>query len=126
MRITREQWAKLGTGTEPKATYPVIDAMNKTERRYSDHLQVRKLAGEIRDFWFEAFKVRLADSTFYTVDFLVILADNTVEFHEVKGFMREDAILKIKFFVETYPFSLVVVKWVNKTWESTRYQAKSR
>ncbi|QBR00487.1 hypothetical protein [Paraburkholderia pallida] len=50
-------------------------AMNQTEERYAQHLEQRKQAGEIAWVGFEAWKFRLADSTFYTPDFAVMLAD---------------------------------------------------
>ncbi len=110
----------------PRATLPTADAMNRTERAYADHLAARKLAGEVHGFWFEPFSVRLAGNTFYRPDFLVVLADGSVEFHETKGFMREDALVKIKVFAETYPFPLVLVKKQKGGWGFTRYEAKRR
>ena len=47
--------------------------MNKTEKRYADYLEIRKKAGEILEYRFEPFKIRLAASTFYTPDFMVVL-----------------------------------------------------
>jgi hypothetical protein len=38
----------------------------------------------------------LAKDTFYTSDFMVMLADGRLEAHEVKGFWQEDARAKIK------------------------------
>jgi len=71
--------------------------MNGTESRYeSEVLTPRKLGGEIVAYWFEAFKFRLADNTFYTPDFFVVMADMTIEFHEVKGHWEDDARVKIK------------------------------
>lgn len=43
--------------------------MNKTEIAYSQHLEALKSCGEIVWWKFEAIKLRLADSTFYTPDF---------------------------------------------------------
>ncbi len=34
---------------------------------------------------FEGVKLKLADATFYTPDFMVMSHDGTIEFHEVKG-----------------------------------------
>lgn len=47
--------------------------MNKTESAYSQHLEMRKHAGEIAWYRFEGIKLRLADNTFYTPDFAVML-----------------------------------------------------
>lgn len=70
--------------------------MNGLEREYAAHLNLRKAAGEIADWRYEPFKIKLAKLTTITVDFAVMLADGVVEFHETKGFMQEDANVKLK------------------------------
>ena len=76
--------------------------MNKTEAAYAAHLDVLKAAGEIVAWWFEPFKLRLADRTWYTVDFLVWHPGGVAECVEVKGFWREDARVKFKVAAEKY------------------------
>lgn len=80
--------------------------MNATEARYAEHLAHRKFLGEIVDYRYEAIKFRLADSTFYTVDFLVTTAEGCMECHEVKGSWKaphqDDAKVKIKVASATY------------------------
>ena len=89
--------------------------MNKTEAAYASHLMARKLVGEIERFDFEPEKFRLADRTYYTPDFRVILMqDGTVEFHEVKGFWEDDARVKIKVAAELHPYRFVAVKPIAK------------
>jgi len=79
--------------------------MNKTERAYADFLSQRQQAGEIEAFTFDALKLRLADNTFYTPDFLVQRADGELEIHEVKGgFIEDDAMVKIKVAASLFPF----------------------
>ena len=78
-------------------------SMNQTETAYRDHLELMKRSGEIIDYKFEAMKLRLAKKTFYTPDFLVTAADNTLELHEVKGIWEDDARVKIKVAAETFP-----------------------
>lgn len=85
-------------------------AMNKTEAAYAQHLEAKKAAGEVAWYKFEAVKLRLADNTFFTVDFAVMLKDGTLEMHEVKGFMTDDANVKIKVAADMYPFKFVVVR----------------
>lgn len=65
--------------------------MNKTESAYCQHLEQRKRAGEVAWYRFEGIKLRLADNTFYTPDFAVMLATGEMELHEVKGFWTDDA-----------------------------------
>ena len=84
--------------------------MNKTEAAYADMLAARLHIGEILWFRFESFKLRLADSTFYTPDFAVITAAGATEFHEVKGFWTDDARAKIKIAAAQYPFRFVAIQ----------------
>lgn len=83
---------------------------NKTEDAYGDHLRMRMLAGEVAWYRFEGLKFRLADNTFYTPDYAVMLADGSLEAHEVKGFWEDDARVKIKVASEMYPIRFVAVK----------------
>ena len=86
--------------------------MNGLETRYATALQERKAIGEIHSYRFESLKLRLADKTFYTPDFLVMLPSGELEFHEVKGFWEDDARVKIKVAAEQYPeFGFIAVMW---------------
>lgn len=58
--------------------------MTKTEARYRDELELRRLAGEILSHFFEVVTFTLANDLRYTPDFMVVTADLVVEFHEVK------------------------------------------
>ena len=84
--------------------------LNKTEAEYGKLLELRKGGGEGVWYRFEGMKLRLADNTFYTPDFAVMLADGTIECHEVKGHWMDDAKVKIKVASEMYPFRFVAVK----------------
>lgn len=78
--------------------------MNKTEERYAQRLMLLHRAGEIEWYEFDAIKLRLADKTFYTPDFLVMLASGEIEVHEVKGHWEDDARVKIKVAASLFPF----------------------
>jgi hypothetical protein len=82
---------------------------NRTEAAYEAHLMLRLHAGEIAWFKFEGIKLRLADNTFYTPDFAVMLTDDTIEIHEVKGYWEDDARVKIKVAADLYPFRFIAV-----------------
>jgi len=69
--------------------------MNKMETRYSQTLELLLKAGEIQHWSFESVKLRLADQTFYTPDFLVIDDEGQIQFHETKGFMRTAARVRL-------------------------------
>lgn len=85
-------------------------AMNKTESAYSQYLETLRHAGEIVWFKFEGVKLRLADNTFYTPDFVVMGANGLIEMHEVKGFWLDDARAKIKIAADMYPFRFLAIK----------------
>ena len=84
--------------------------MNKTEQAYGSVLETAKYEGRVLWFKFEGLKFRLADNTFYTPDFAVMLADGQLEAHEVKGFWQDDARAKIKIAADMYPIRFVAVK----------------
>ncbi len=90
----------------PVATGTVREPdMNKTEAEYAGMLEARKSGGEILWWAYEAVTLKLADNTRYTPDFLVMLADGTLEIHETKGgFIREDGWLKLKVAAGMFPF----------------------
>lgn len=90
--------------------------MNRTEAAYALLLKVRQDAGEVAWFKFEGLKLRLADATFYTPDFAVMLADGTLELHEVKGFWEDDARVKVKVASSLYPFRFIAVTHKRGTW----------
>jgi hypothetical protein len=88
--------------------------LNKTEAAYAATLDARRHAGEVAWFKFEGIKLRLADNTFYTPDFAVMLADGALEMHEVKGFWQDDARAKIKIAADLYPLRFVAVRAMPK------------
>jgi hypothetical protein len=91
--------------------------MNGTERAYAEHLELRRRCGEVLWYRFEGWKFKLADCTFYTPDFAVMLADRSLEAHEVKGFWQDDARVKIKVAAEMYPIKFIGVRRIKKQWE---------
>lgn len=81
--------------------------MNKWEQQYLQHLL--SLPGVVSASY-EPLTLRLADRTGYTPDFLVVMADGSVQFHEVKGYSRDDAIVKFKVAAELYKNVFVMVR----------------
>lgn len=84
--------------------------MNKTEAAYDAYLWQQRAAGNLLWHKFEAVKLRLADNTFYTPDFMVMPSDGFIELHEVKGYWQDDARVKIKVAASIYPFKFIAVK----------------
>ena len=99
--------AMMAKPAAPKPANP--GGMNKWEAAYARVLDSNLRAGVIRAWWFEAVKFRLANRCWYCPDFLVQWADGRFELHEVKGFWRDDAKVKVKVMAELFPFPLVIV-----------------
>lgn len=93
-----------------------LDGMNGTERKYAQHLELLRHANAIAWWKFECLKFRLADNTYYTPDFAVMKTSGEMEMHEVKGFWRDDARVKIKVAADIFPFRFIAVKLQNNGW----------
>lgn len=92
-----QRWQALGR--LPKGT------MNKTEQAYAELLEEQKAAGLVLDWKFHPMRIRLADNTYYEVDFLVFHADHTLAIHETKGgYTSDKGQLKIKLVAELMPW----------------------
>jgi hypothetical protein len=87
-----------------------VGKMNKTEVAYDAHLQEQHHAGQVLWHKFEGVKLRLANNTFLTVDFAVLPSTGVIELHEVKGWMMDDANVKLKVAASIYPFRFILVR----------------
>lgn len=84
-------------------TEHVPGKMNKEEAAYAWELDMRIKAGEIAWYAFEPMRLKLADRTTYTPDFLIMYQTGAMEFVEVKGgHWEDDARVKLKVAAETY------------------------
>jgi len=86
--------------------------MNKTEKAYSEVLEMRKMAGEILWWKFEGITFKLAHDTRYTPDFSAMMASGEIQIFEVKGnlnYIQDDAKVKIKVAAESFPFRFFLV-----------------
>jgi hypothetical protein len=104
------------TSEEPKPSGP---AMNQWERQWAAELEALRAAGEVRWYAFEPVRLRLAGHgrvAWYTPDFGVAWADGRTEFHEVKGFWREAARVRIKVAAGMYPWPFVAIRKVDGRW----------
>ena len=88
---------------QPRGTQDGGSRMNKWEARYADRLQAMQAAGDVAGFDFEALKFNLGHRCWYCPDFVVTLPGGRIECHEVKGFMRDDAAVKIKAAARRFP-----------------------
>lgn len=119
-----EPYAKRNGGVKAKArTRHVVGEMNSHEAKYAERLEEDRLAGRVDSWLFEPAGLRLAKGLTYNPDFLVVYADGSTEFHEVKGFWRDDAKAKIKMAATAFPMfvfrsvTLKKGKWEETIWE---------
>lgn len=112
MRMTEADYAKMAPKAKPNGVqrWQALGrlpkgTMNKTEAAYAEELTSQKAMGKILDFKFHPMRIRLADNTFYEVDFLVLHADQSLAIHETKGgFTSEKGQMKIKLVAEVMPW----------------------
>ena len=90
--------------------------MNGTERAYSQHLDTLKMAGQITWWAFEAVGFTLAHRVTYRPDFMVHLPGGRTEVHEVKGWMEDDAAVKLRVFSDRFPWPVFVIKYTSSGW----------
>lgn len=128
MKTFRYRSREPAERVQPRGRAPALvrDRMNRGERRYAAYLDALCAAGTVSVWYYEPLSWRLADNTHYRPDFLVILADGSVELHEVKGrksqrrskrgelvgqpfWAQEDSWLKLKIVAEIIPFGLIIV-----------------
>lgn len=86
---------------------------NKTEARFDAILADLLHRNEIGSYQFEPVKLRLAGNTTYKPDFFVVLRDYSVAFVEVKGYMRDDAAVKVKVAAEQRPWAVFFVAFAD-------------
>lgn len=99
------------TRTKPETPGKRLGEMNKLEAEYARVLDDQKAKGEIKDWKYEALRLRIAfgnKPAWFKVDFWVILPDGSNEFHETKGWWREAARLRIKVAAGVYEWAKFV------------------
>ncbi len=108
-RVTAEQFRAMKAGQKgigkrrpPRRQYRRGE-MNATEREYARRLELLRVAGEIEGWVFESGKLDIAERCTYTPDFFVQTNGDRDEYHEVKGFRRDDAIVKFKVARRLFP-----------------------
>ena len=84
--------------------------LNKLEQEYLQYLELRRQAGEIQKYWVKGLKMFLAPNTTLTVDFFVLANDDVLEAHETKGFMEDDAAVKLKVAAAQWPFRFYLIR----------------
>lgn len=98
--------------------------MNKTEAAFAMRLEAQKRSGAIHDWFYEAVTFKLAHDCRYTPDFLVIESDGRLVLHETKGFMRDDALVKLRVFAKQFPFPIYLQQLKGGVWTTTDFTAR--
>lgn len=90
--------------------------LNKTERRFLEVLRGR----DYRHIGIQDITLRLGFDTRYTPDFSTVDQDGVFAFWEAKGFMRDDARVKLYVAAKQFPFFVFfMVRWENGQWNET-------
>ena len=110
----------MPAGTQALGRLP-SGQMNKTETAYAQELEYQRQAGKVAWWAFEGLKYRLADNTFYTPDFAVMLTSGILQAHEVKGHWEEDARAKIKIAAALFPIQFIAIKKTKLGWEREEF-----
>jgi hypothetical protein len=85
-----------------------VKGMTKPEKLWGLELRRQQEAGEIKAFVYEPFKMSLGERCTYTPDYVITLNDGTIRIDECKGpFIREDAMIKLKWVAQKYPEHIV-------------------
>ncbi len=99
---------------------PKKPRMNKWETDYAQLLEYSKREGLISWYQFEPIKLWLGEGAWFTPDFAIVtgLADGVqqLQFHEVKGFWREAAKVRIKVARSMYPFLFKTFRKLDGAW----------
>lgn len=118
----------LAMGLQVDGEMPTVESkprrqpgtMNKLEQRYSQQLELERMAGEIKAWYFEAIALRIGQRCFWHPDFLVIMPDDTIQLRDTKGHVKDDALVKAKSIASKFPFPVFHVKWIKKQWQVRR------
>lgn len=95
-----------------------IKFASKWEEIYYNKLLGMAANGEIASVEYEPVTFKLAPRTTYTPDFLIVMPDGKIQIHEVKGFAREDAIVKFKVAAAKNPWAVfVMIRKVKDSWK---------
>lgn len=94
--------------------------MNKAEQKFALELERRRRLGQVVWWQFEPMRLKLADRTTYTPDFMAFDGCR-VQVYEIKGYRRDDAMVKLKVAARLFPFFDFYLVDVRKDqWKHTR------
>lgn len=109
----------------PAVSAAPADGLNKLERAFWERLQEAERTGHFMEVYEHAMKLRVIGNRWYHPDFMSVGLMGQVDLWETKGFMREDAELKLIAAAERFPcFSWVLVTRKARKWQC-QYVTKS-
>lgn len=94
--------------------------MNKLEADYARHLDILRLAGEVISWHFEALGLRIGNRCFWYPDFMVEVADGSIQLHDTKGHVKDDALVKARACASKFPFPVFHVTKKKGQWSLRR------
>jgi hypothetical protein len=110
----------------------VAGQMNKVETAFAAHLELRRIAREVRRYWFEQWTWKLAADCRFTPDFVAEMADSSLRVYEVKGrhnskigkyYAEDDSKVKIRVFASMFPVQAFIVFKDGGNWAEERIQS---
>ena len=116
-RAGAEKREKTGSSVRPWHPY-----RSKWEADYAHYLDLLIPVGNLVSWDYEPDRLEIGVGAFYTPDFRIITrgVDRGIQYHEVKGYRREAAIVRLKAEALRYPqFRFVLVTKANGEWHHT-------
>lgn len=102
---------------------PTPGTMNKWEEQHAGMLWIRVMAQDVSGYHFERFRFKIGKKCLYIPDFVLLENDGSFSVDEVKGFRRDDAMVKIKVAALMYP-QITFRLWEQKrgAWKMTEVE----
>lgn len=125
--MTLVQWRAAGKpgGKKAPAIRPWHPYRSKWEADYAKHLELLATAGRIVDWDYEPVRLEIGEGAVYTPDFRITTLGALTEMHEVKGYRREAAMVRIRVAAKLYRrIRFVLVTKVNGEWTHTTIGAQ--
>jgi hypothetical protein len=125
LKYRKEAKSSSSVVVPPAKTQAVDDGFNKLERAFWERLQ-GAMPRYFAYAWPHSMKfVVIGGCRWYTPDFVARTQDGGMTIFETKGFMREDASLKLIAAASQYPcFSWILVGREKRIWNCCRVTAK--
>lgn len=117
--------SKTESTQQKPASRPYAPYRSKWEQQYAEHLELRRMAGQIRAWDYEPWRILIGVDAWYTPDFRLLMPDGSIHWHEVKGYRREAAIVRIKAAALAHPNeTFVLVTKKGGQWDFTTIGAR--